>query len=99
MPKDHRWNKIFGIAHYERTYLIYLAIICIGLALLGLQVDEWVNRSFGALDPISVVRNSLLGGSLVFLGFQALISHFLLSIILLGTDKESTRLESKNQVR
>jgi glycosyltransferase involved in cell wall biosynthesis len=94
MPKDHRWDRIFGLAQYERIYIIYFIVICIGLILLGLQVDEWISQSFGSLNPSSVVRNSLLGGSLVFLGFQALISHFLLSIILLGTEKVSIKIES-----
>jgi hypothetical protein len=90
MPKDQKWESLFSASQNEKIYLVHIAIMCTGLTVLGFQVDEWISRSFGELDPSSVVRTSLLGGALTFLGFQALISHFLLSIILLGHNSQKT---------
>jgi glycosyltransferase involved in cell wall biosynthesis len=93
LPMDQKWDRIFRASQYERTHILYLTIIGIGLTIFGFQIDEWINKSFGELNPSDVVRDSLLGGALVYLGFQALISHFLLSIILLGKSADTTPKE------
>lgn len=55
-----------------------------------MQINQWASNSFGELNSSEVVRASLMGGTLTFIGFQALISHFLLTIILLGSVDSET---------
>jgi len=85
LPLDARWSRILNLAKQDAFYLLYLALILIDSGVLTLQVHQWITFSFGELDASQVVRKSLLGGTLTFLGFQALISHFLLSIIMMGS--------------
>ena len=86
MPLDFKWAKILNALRSESIYLIYVALICVGLFVLGNQIQQWASISFGPLVTSDVVRDSLLGGALTFIGFQSLMSHFLVSIILLGSN-------------
>ena len=85
MPIDKKWLRILEGSKNESTFLIYATIILSGLIILVIQVRQWIEASFGELEVSEVVRESLAGGVLTFIGFQALMSHFLLSIILMGT--------------
>jgi glycosyltransferase involved in cell wall biosynthesis len=89
MPLDYKWSKILNALRNETIYLIYVVLIGIGIFVLGNQIQQWASMSFGPLVTSDVVRDSLLGGALAFIGFQSLMSHFLVSIILLGSNLQS----------
>jgi hypothetical protein len=93
MPFELKWKRIFRIVRKEQIYLLYLLFIGVGLTILVGQVAQWANSSFGELDVSQAVRSSLAGATLTFLGFQALMSHFLLSIVLIGTNDNSKLAE------
>ena len=93
MPFELKWKRIFRIVRKEQIYLLYLLFIGVGLTILVGQVAQWANSSFGELDVSQAVRSSLAGATLTFLGFQALMSHFLLSIVLMGTNDNSKLAE------
>jgi hypothetical protein len=77
---------MFRLARNELFYVFYLILVLIGVSIVLHQSYNWISSSFGELNPSQVVRLSLLGGITTFVGFQALISHFLLSIVTMGTD-------------
>ena len=86
MPLDKKSQRIFQAARREGPYLCYLLVIFIGILLLFLQLQHWIAMSFGELNASEVVRASLVGSTVTFIGLQAAMSHFLLSVILMGTD-------------
>ena len=89
MPFEPKWKRIFGFVRNEKIYLVYILFIGLGSTVLIGQIAQWADASFGELDVSHAVRNSLAGATLTFLGFQALMSHFLLSIVLMGTNDNS----------
>jgi hypothetical protein len=93
MPFEIKWQKLFKLARKEQSYLLYLAMIGIGVYILVGQITEWASAAFGELDVSHSVRTSLLGATVIFTGFQALISHFLLSIVLMGSTENSQLAE------
>lgn len=86
LPIQTKYESIFRFARKELFYLFYLVLILFGVSIVLHQSFYWISNSFGELNPSQVVRRSLLGGITAFVGFQALISHFLLSIITMGTE-------------
>lgn len=86
LPLQTKYESIFRLARNELFYPFYLALVLIGVFIVLYQSYYWISNSFGELNPSQVVRLSLLGGITAFVGFQALISHFLLSIVTMGTD-------------
>lgn len=95
MPYDAKWQKLFGLAKNEYIYLLYLVLTGVGAFVLIGQIYQWAGASFGELNVSQAVRTSLLGGTLTFIGFQALMSHFLLSIVLMKTYENSDAAEIK----
>ncbi|MEN9325039.1 MAG: hypothetical protein RL414_793 [Actinomycetota bacterium] len=93
MPFEPKWKRIFGFVRNEKIYLVYLLLIGLGSAVLIGQITQWAEVSFGELDVSQAVRNSLAGATITFLGFQSLMSHFLLSIVLMGTNDNSKLAE------
>lgn len=93
MPFEPKWKRIFGFVRNEKIYLVYLLLIGLGSAILIGQITQWAEVSFGELDVSQAVRNSLAGATITFLGFQSLMSHFLLSIVLMGTNDNSKLAE------
>ena len=93
MPFEVKWEKYFKLVRKEQLYLLYLVMIGIGVYILMGQITEWASTSFGELDVSHSVRTSLLGATVTFTGFQALISHFLLSIVLMGSTENSKLAE------
>ncbi len=87
MPFEEKWKKIFKLVDKEQIYLVYLVLIGIGAFVLTSQISQWITSSFGELNASTAVRTSLLGVTLAFIGFQAAMSHFLLSIVLMRTNK------------
>lgn len=50
LPLDGKWEKITRLAKKDTFYLLYLLLIVIGVAMLLLQIRQWVTMSFGELD-------------------------------------------------
>jgi len=86
LPLETKYESMFRLARNELFYVFYLILVLIGVSIVLHQSYNWISSSFGELNPSQVVRLSLLGGITTFVGFQALISHFLLSIVTMGTD-------------
>jgi glycosyltransferase involved in cell wall biosynthesis len=86
LPLKTKQERIFLLARNEGFYLLYLLLMLFGVAIIIYQSYIWARHSFGELNASQVVRMSLLGSISAFIGFQALISHFLLSIVMMGTN-------------
>jgi glycosyltransferase involved in cell wall biosynthesis len=86
LPLKTKQERIFLLVRNEGFYLLYLLLMLFGVAIIIYQSYIWARHSFGELNASQVVRMSLLGSISAFIGFQALISHFLLSIVMMGTN-------------
>jgi cellulose synthase/poly-beta-1,6-N-acetylglucosamine synthase-like glycosyltransferase len=86
LPLKTKQKRIFLLVRNEGFYLLYLLLMLFGVAIIIYQSYIWARHSFGELNASQVVRMSLLGSISAFIGFQALISHFLLSIVMMGTN-------------
>lgn len=81
MPEDKRLNRFFEIINLERGLIISAVVLLVGFVFLGLALNEWRLASFGALDYSHTMRYVIVGATLVALGFQTVLSGFLVSIL------------------
>jgi hypothetical protein len=98
LPIDLKWINLLRKIQRESNYLIYLALILIGLGILVHQIQNWVKLSFGNLAPREAVTGAVLGVLLLSTGVQSLVSQFLLNIVTLNWNpfaEVDTKLPSK----
>jgi hypothetical protein len=81
MPADKRLDWFLGIVNLERGIVISVALLLIGLILLGFSIYEWKSAGFGVLEYSHTMRYVITGSTLVALGFQLLLSNFMISIL------------------
>jgi hypothetical protein len=81
LPADPRLDRAHELLPLERVLVIAAAMIVAGLVLLGLAVNEWRQVDFGRLDYSSTVRLVVPGMTLTALGFQTMLSGFMISIL------------------
>jgi hypothetical protein len=83
LPPDARLEWVLKLLRLERAILLGgVAFIC-GCVLLLLAVNLWRLAQFGPLDYASTMRLVIPGATLSFLGFQTVLSSFVLSILQL----------------
>lgn len=81
LPEDPR------ISEFVRTFNLEVALLgaglalLVGLALLAVAVNQWRLADFGPLQYAHMVRIVIPGATLTALGFQTILSAFLLSIL------------------
>ncbi len=86
MPTDRKWEKLLSISRKEFLYLVSAGVTLIGITKLGFQIVKWAEISFGELNAEKEIRKAILGATFTAIGFQALMSHMLLSVITMGTN-------------
>ena len=81
LPEDSR------ISGFVRTFNLEVALLgagfalLVGLGLLVVAVNQWRLAGFGRLQYAHMVRIVIPGAMLTALGFQTILSAFLLSIL------------------
>jgi glycosyltransferase involved in cell wall biosynthesis len=80
-PEDPRVTRFFEVLYLERGLLLSGGAVLLGLALLGAAVVQWSDVGFGDLDYSRTMRWVVPGVTLSALGFQTLLSSFLVSIL------------------
>jgi hypothetical protein len=80
-PADPRVTRFFDVLYLERGLLLSAGALLLGLALLGTAVFQWSEVGFGDLDYAQTMRWVVPGVTLSALGFQTLLSSFLVSIL------------------
>lgn len=81
LPHDARLQRLFDSVTLERGCLIGICTFFIGISLLIVAVATWWNRGFGALNYPQTMRLVIPGATITALGFQTVLSSFLVSIL------------------
>jgi glycosyltransferase involved in cell wall biosynthesis len=81
LPEDRRISRFFELVTLERGLVVASAVLLCGLALLLAAVNEWHLADFGRLDYAKTMRWVIPGAMLTALGFQTILSSFLVSIL------------------
>jgi hypothetical protein len=81
LPEDRFTTRFFEIVNLERGLLIAGGAVAIGLVLLLAAVNEWRLVNFGALEYPRTMRLVVPGVTLTALGFQTILSSFVVSIL------------------
>jgi len=81
IPEDRRFRRLMDRMSLERIALVGGGLLLLGLVDLFVAVLRWSSVGFGPLDLESSLRSTLLASTLSFLGLQALLCGFLLSLI------------------
>jgi glycosyltransferase involved in cell wall biosynthesis len=81
LPEDPRFMRLFDFLKLERGLLIGMTGFMVGVGLLAWAVNLWRMVGFGALDYAYTMRWVISGATLTALGFQTVLSSFLLSLV------------------
>ncbi len=84
LPPSRGIERAFRIVTLERGLLLGSAVLIVGLGVIVFAVVNWGTRDFGALVTRDAIRLVVPGATALVLGFQLLLSSFLLSILGLG---------------
>lgn len=81
LPRTRSYGRIFEIFRLERGIIAGLLLGIAGTFLLGISVWQWYKVDFGRLDYASTMRLVIPGATLAGLGFQTILSSFLVSVL------------------
>jgi glycosyltransferase involved in cell wall biosynthesis len=84
LPPDRRLERFLRVVSLERGLVAGTSAFLAGLVLLAMAVWKWRLTGFGALDYPSTMRLVIPGVTLAALGFQTVLSSFLVSILSLA---------------
>jgi glycosyltransferase involved in cell wall biosynthesis len=84
LPADGRMVKLTRHVTLETGLIVSAAALLVGLALLGVAVNDWRAAGYGALDYGVTMRKVIPGMTLTVLGVQTGLSSFYLSILSLS---------------
>jgi glycosyltransferase involved in cell wall biosynthesis len=81
LPEDKRIRRLLDSAYLEIGLVVGAVALVFGIALLLGAVNQWRVAHFGALQYAHTMRWVVPGAALTALGFQTILSAFLLSIL------------------
>jgi hypothetical protein len=81
LPEDHRLNRAFQYVTLETGLAVGALLIAVGIGGSIFAVSGWANGSFGALDPVHMLRVIMPAVFSLTLGVQIVCSSFFLSIL------------------
>jgi hypothetical protein len=81
MPEDPWLSRFQRVVTLERGLIGAALSLALGLTLLLLAVDQWRQAGFGHLDYARTMRLVVPGVTCTALGFQTVLSAFLLSLL------------------
>ena len=81
LPRDPRVERFARLFPLERGLLLGLGTAIVGGVMLLAAVNEWRVRDFGHLDYADTMRIVVPGVTLAVLGYQTILSCFLLSLL------------------
>jgi glycosyltransferase involved in cell wall biosynthesis len=83
LPEDPRLDRLFQYLTLERGLIIGALTMLSGMALLLVAINQWRVSDFGQLDYARTMRWVIPGAMFTGLGFQAILSVFFSSILLM----------------
>ena len=81
LPHDRLLERFSRIMNLERLLVLSLAMVGVGVALIGAVATGWAVGGFGALEYARTMRMVIPGAGLVALGSQFAASSFLMSVL------------------
>jgi hypothetical protein len=81
LPAGARFDRFFSVATLERGLILGLSSFTVGFGLLVWAVVRWAGGGWGHLDYATTMRIVIPGFALAALGFQTILSSFLISIL------------------
>jgi glycosyltransferase involved in cell wall biosynthesis len=81
MPRDQRIDAILERVTLERAIIAGIVMFVAGVAMIAVAVNAWRMSAFGNLDFERTMRWVVPGAGLTALGFQTILSGFLLGIL------------------
>ncbi len=81
LPETPRFRWFYRWMNLERALVAGVVALVGGIALLLVAVDQWRLANFGTLDYARTMRWVIPGATLTSLGFQTLLSGFLISML------------------
>jgi glycosyltransferase involved in cell wall biosynthesis len=81
IPEDKQITKFFEIVNLEKGLILGSVVLAFGLAFLLAAVNQWRLADFGTLDYARTMRLVIPGATLAALGFQTVLSSFLVSLL------------------
>ena len=84
LPDDGGLRRVLRWVSLEAGLAVGTVLIVFGLCVSAWAVDRWSARSFGTLEPATAGRLVIPVVTTLILGFQIVMSSFLLSILRLG---------------
>jgi len=81
LPPDARLSRLYRVFNLERGLLVGAVGFFAGVALLLVAVNQWRLAGFGHLNYAHTMRFVIPGATLAFLGFQTILSSFVVSIL------------------
>jgi hypothetical protein len=92
LPPDPVLDKLFRYVTLEVGAIVGAVIAFVGLSGTAYAVVLWSDRSFGPMDPGTLLRVVVPSGVCLTLGYQIVLSSFFLSILGLRRRKDSVGL-------
>jgi len=81
LPEDPRLTRFFDIMYLERGLLLAGVGMLLGIGLLLAAIEQWRVAGFGSLNYETTMRLVIPGSTLTALGFQTILSSFVVSIL------------------
>jgi glycosyltransferase involved in cell wall biosynthesis len=81
LPKDERISRFFNVISLERGLIVGAMSLMGGLLVLLAAVNQWRSADFGQLNYAHTMRWVIPGVTLTALGFQTVLTSFLMSLL------------------
>lgn len=81
LPEDHLMTRFYELVNLEKGLVAGFTAFVVGLVILSMAVYQWWQTSFGHLDYAQTMRLVIPGATLTALGFQTVLSSFLVSLL------------------
>jgi len=81
LPEDRLMKRFFELVNLERGLIVGVTAFAIGFVLLSMAVYQWWQTNFGHLEYSETMRLIIPGATLTALGFQTVLSSFLVSLL------------------
>ena len=81
LPADARIQRFLTTFNLEVGLAIGAGALLVGLIMLGVAINQWRVADFGHLDYARTMRVVVPGATLTALGFQTILSAFMISFL------------------
>jgi glycosyltransferase involved in cell wall biosynthesis len=83
LPSNNKSDEFFTSVSIEKILVTGIVLICGGMALLLIAINDWRLTGFGPLDYASTMRVVIPGATLTAIGFQTAITSFVMGMFRL----------------